>query len=269
MKPQASQPTQSQSLASWYVPGVSDYIGDRLLMFDNSGRPPLELLRFRPALGDAPGFEAALRAQVQRLARFEHPAFATVRAVERLEPDDDLALVSSHAPGKRLSQILHRARGPALAAALIKQLAPAIAQFQQQNPGVCCAVLNPDRIVVSPEARMTIVEHAVAAAIASLNLPEHELVSLGFGPPATDTVTGVGDWYQLGIVALSGLIGRVVSAEDVARHDELVNEAFAAAGPDAAPLAPFIRQWLGRTLGRAGVPPAVAGCSRTTAATRP
>jgi hypothetical protein len=58
---------------------MSDGIGDRLLMFDNSNAPSLELLRFRPELADAPGFEAALREQVQRIGRFQHPAFARVR----------------------------------------------------------------------------------------------------------------------------------------------------------------------------------------------
>lgn len=226
---------------------MSDNLGDRLLMFDNSGAPSLELLRFRPELAEAPGFEAALREQVQRLAAFQHPAFASVRSVERLEPDDDLALVSNHTPGKRLSEILHRGKGPALAAALIKQLAPAIAQFQQQNPGVYRGLLSPDRIVVSPEARMTIVEHVVAAAIGTLNLPESELASLGIAPPIAEGEEA-GDWYQLGIVALSVLIGRPVTETDLPRLDALVDEAFAAAGPEAAPLSPFIREWLGRAL---------------------
>ena len=37
-------------LASWYTEGLCDCIGDRLLMFDNTGKPSLELLRFRPLL---------------------------------------------------------------------------------------------------------------------------------------------------------------------------------------------------------------------------
>ena len=41
-------PEPSRPLASWYTQGRSDGLGDRLLMFDNSGTASLELLRFRP-----------------------------------------------------------------------------------------------------------------------------------------------------------------------------------------------------------------------------
>ena len=158
-------PAAPHALASWYAPGLSDGLGDRLLMFDNSAAPSLELLRFRPDLADNLHFELALREQVHRLARFEHPAFARVRSVQRLEPDGDLALVSNHTPGKRLSEILHRAHGPAFAAAMIRQLVPALVELQQQHPGAAHGLLGPDRVVVSPEARLTIVEHVVAPAI--------------------------------------------------------------------------------------------------------
>src|SRR6266568_2581345 len=81
-------------LASWYTEGSSDGIGDRLLMFDNAGTPSLELLRFRPQLAAAIGFEDALRQRVDRLQQFEHPAFPNVRAVDQLE-SGGLALVST------------------------------------------------------------------------------------------------------------------------------------------------------------------------------
>ena len=45
--------------ASWYAPGLSDGLGDRLLMFDNAGGASLELLRFRPEFSRAPLFEDA------------------------------------------------------------------------------------------------------------------------------------------------------------------------------------------------------------------
>ena len=50
-----SQTTASAPLASWYTESLCDAIGDRLFMFDNSGTPSLELLRFRPELGNANG----------------------------------------------------------------------------------------------------------------------------------------------------------------------------------------------------------------------
>ena len=44
-----------EPLASWYTQGLSDGLGDRLLMFDNTNAPSWELLRFRPEFAAAPG----------------------------------------------------------------------------------------------------------------------------------------------------------------------------------------------------------------------
>lgn len=244
-------PAPQQPLASWYAQGMSDGLGDRLLMFDNSEAPSLELLRFRQDLAQAPGFETALREQVRRLARFEHPAFARVRAVQRLEPDDDLALISNHTPGKRLSEVLHRARGPAAAAALIRQLAPALTQFQQQHAGAAHGLLNPDRIVVSPEGRLTIVEHVVGPAIDSLDLGALQLSSIGIALPpggAARRLDAATDWYQLGLVAVSVLLGRPVTANDLPQLETLLDRVAESVGPDATPLSPFVREWLDRVL---------------------
>src|SRR4051812_39999425 len=93
--------TPADERASWYAQGASDPLGDRLLMFDNSGGPSLELLRFSWKLTASPGFEDALRERVDLLAQFRHPSFAKIRAVERLEPKNDLTLVSNHVSGKR------------------------------------------------------------------------------------------------------------------------------------------------------------------------
>lgn len=240
------------SLASWYAPGLSDGLGDRLLMFDNSAAPSLELLRFRPDLADNLQFELALREQVQRLARFQHPAFARVRSVQRLEPDGDLALVSNHTPGKRLSEILHRAHGPAFAAAMIHQLVPALVELQQQHPGAAHGLLGPDRVVVSPEARLTIVEHVVAPAVNAVGLDGRQLAALGITVPPTARggaqLSPSTDWYQVGLIALSVVLGRPVTTADLPQLDMLVGQAVDTAVRDAAGAAPFLRGWLEQSL---------------------
>ncbi len=222
-------------------------------MFDNSDAPSLELLRFRPDFAQVPGFETALREQVRRLGEFRHPAFAAVRSVQRLEPDDDLALVSNCTPGKRLSDVLHQARGPAYAAALIRQLAPALVLLQQHDAGISHGVLSPDRIVVSPEGRLTIVEHVVGPAIETLNLRTVQLASIGIALPptargATPRLDVATDWYQLGLVAVSVLIGRPVTANEVPQLETLLDDMGDSAGPDGTRLSPFMRQWLDRAL---------------------
>jgi len=67
------RPDEPQRLASWYTPCLSDAIGDRLLMFDNSTSSSLELLRFKPEFSRVPAFEDALRRRVDELAHFTHP----------------------------------------------------------------------------------------------------------------------------------------------------------------------------------------------------
>ena len=62
-----------QPLSSWYTQGLSDGLGDRLLMFDNQATGPLELLRVRPDFTFVPDFETRLRARLDKLANFSHP----------------------------------------------------------------------------------------------------------------------------------------------------------------------------------------------------
>src|SRR5258706_1872545 len=112
-----------EHLASWYTQGLSDGLGDRLLMFDNTNAPSWELLRFRPEFAGAVGFEMALRERAKPLEQFRHPSFATVRSVEELGARDGLALVATYAPGGRLSEALAKARSAEAVIPFIRQLA--------------------------------------------------------------------------------------------------------------------------------------------------
>jgi hypothetical protein len=161
--------------------------------------------------------------------------------------------VSNCPPGKRLSEVLHRAQGPAFASALIKQLAPALARFQQHAAGLSHGLLDPDRIVVSPEGRLTIVEHAVGPALDALGLAADHLTSLGITLPPGRNGPGLrldagADWYQLGLVAVSVLIGRPVTASDLPQIEKLLDGVAYSAHADGSGLSPFMRQWLDRAL---------------------
>ena len=115
-------------LASWYVPARADGFGDRLLMFDNTSTPSLELLRFRPELRATPGFEDALRDRVRELDRFRHEIFSPVRAVQYLDDGNTLALVSVHAPGQRLAEMFdqqpRKGLNPAIVSWMLRELTP-------------------------------------------------------------------------------------------------------------------------------------------------
>ena len=161
--------------------------------------------------------------------------------------------ISNFTPGKRLTEVLHHARGPEFAATLIRQLAPALVLLQQHGAGISHGVLSPDRIVVSRGGRLTIVEHVVGPAIDTLNLPPAKLQSMGIAlPPASGGTTPrldvATDWYQLGLVALSVLIGRPVSAGELPQLESLLDGLVNSARPDGLVLSPLVRQWLDRAL---------------------
>ena len=214
----ASSSGTRPGLASWYTPGLSDGLGDRLLMFDNSTASPLELLRFKKEFSSEPAFEAALHQRFQQLNRLSHPSIGRLRAVKWLEAGEGLALVSNQIPGRRLSEILYEARGPTYAMELIRQLTPALAALHQQEAGVSHGALNADRIIVTPEGRLVIVEHVLGSALESLPLSANRLRSeLGFavvshdGAPVFDART---DLVQLGVIALSLALGRRIDPGD-------------------------------------------------------
>jgi hypothetical protein len=242
-------------LASWYSPGLSDELGDRLLMFDNSSAPSLELLRFRPALTAHPAFEAALRERVDQLSVFSHPSFSTIRAVEHLGRSDGLALLSNYIPGRRLSEVLQEARGPAFATALIQLLAPALSSLRQQGgTGAGHGSMASNRIIITPEGRLVIVEHALGPALEALRLdPVRLRAEFGVAvPPSRDPYPRLdirADYFQLGLVALSLLVGRQVRPDVT---PDQVAQLLAQVAPNADRESPVLfrrlRVWLERAL---------------------
>ncbi len=248
------QPHTAKHLASWYAPGWSDSIGDRLLMFDNTSAPSLELLRFKAQLASAPGFEMALRQRVELLRRFSHPSFSEIRAVESLDGGTSLALVSNHVPGKRLSEILREAKGPSFAIALIRQLTPALVLLQQQGDGVAHGALAADRIVVTPEGRLVIVEHVLGPALERLNFTAGRLwADLRIAVPPvgksqTPRLDGRTDVVQLAVTALTLLLGRPLRPDETPdRFPALLDQIEQTFG-HASPSVAFLRNWLGRAL---------------------
>jgi len=245
-------------LASWYTEGVSDGVGDRLLMFDNSGNTSLELLRFRPELVAVPGFEEALCERVAALQAFTHPAFPQVRAVEHLE-GGGLALVSTFTAGKRLAEIFRSPRTrsgvhPAFAAWLVRDLTTALAELQRQGDGIAHGALTPERIVMTPDGRVMIVEHVLGTALDRLERPPNRLW-LDFGVLAPDDGQGTGrldqrtDVIQLGWIVLAALVGRrMTSAEYPQRVEALFDEFVRSAGPRSPALVAALRHWLERAL---------------------
>src|SRR5262245_47812522 len=242
-------------IASWYAQGISDGLGDRLLMFDNTAAASLELLRFRPSLANAPGFEHTLRASVQQLASFKHGAFAQARSLQRLEGDDGLALISTHVEGKRLSDLFRRAdrhagMHPAFAAWLIRQLTSALADFHALGDDIAHGALTADRIVLTPDRRLVIVEHVLGAALDERRFSQDRLwLDIGvIGLPTFDDAPRLDrrtDIMQLALVALSVLLGRRITPEEYPRNlDGLLDEFAETSGKRSPTLVGPLRRWL-------------------------
>jgi len=166
-----------QHLATWYTQGHSDGFGDRLLMFDNTSAPSWEILRFRPALAREPVFERSLRQRVEQLTSFRHPAFPLVRPLKSFAQEDGLAVVSTFAPGVRLTEAIKRPRSIAFTLRLLHQLVPALAALQQHDRGICHGAIDIDRILVTAEGQLTVREHMLGSGLASLHLPATTLWS--------------------------------------------------------------------------------------------
>jgi hypothetical protein len=229
------------------TPGPSDALGDRGTRFDDATATSLQVLRFKPEFGDAPGFENALRASVEAIGQLQDNSLHTVREVGRFGQDGRLALVSERTDGQRLSELMSGDGRTALAIALVQELGAVLAVLHQG--GHVHGALTPERIVVPADGRPVIVEHVLGAAITSLGLPGDRLRSVtgmavpkGPGPRTLDPRLDV---IQLGFIVLSLLLGQHLDPSDY--PDRMTERLDFFSRTDPAVAAQF-RPWLERAL---------------------
>jgi hypothetical protein len=250
---------QPASVVPFTAPcALPDPLGTRLVISDRPGER-LEQLRFAPELLSA-GFEAALREQVARFAQFRHPCYARVRRLDRLEGGTALALVSEHPRGARLSDVLAVAERDGLeldinaALCIVRQLVPAVAALHHASHGAAHGTISPDRILITPHARIVLTEHVVGPAIEQLGVSRSKLWrDLRIMAPAS-TAGAVrldvrADLVQMGAVSLALILGRLLRADELDTLAELLasaRETTVLGRKDlvAAPL----RRWLLRAL---------------------
>jgi hypothetical protein len=208
----------ADGLASWYTPSRVDGFGDRLLMFDNTDVSALELLRFDPALVATAGFEAAIRQRVRHLESLTHASFPRIRAVERLEGGARLALVSTYTPGARIGEWIgtqqsRRPFHPAFVTWLVREILEPLSFLQSSGPDFAHAALTADRIVITAEGQVRILEHVLGAGLRHLNLSPAELwTQFGlFVPLAREggrPLDARTDVFQVAALGLAMLLGR-------------------------------------------------------------
>jgi serine/threonine protein kinase len=243
------------------APLFCDGLGERVVAADGATGELLQILRIRPALTAVPSFEFALRERAARLANFRHAYYARVRRIDRVAvPGPGLSIVSDHVEGTRLSDILRVAHERNLqldintALCLIRQLVPAVALLHENAREVAHGLLAPERLIVTPHARLVIVEHVLAAAVEQLQFGRERLwqefrISMppSAGLPRFDhraDVTGVG------LVALALVLGRPIeTSEYPSQLPTLLNEARErTALGEEQPLSAPLRDWLARAL---------------------
>ena len=190
----------------------------------------LELLRLREELALLPACEFALRERTARLANFRHTCFTRVRRIDRTAaPDARLIVVSEHVPGTRLSEILADTERHGLdldinaALCLLRQLLGAVALLHENVRSVAHGALGPDRVVVTADARVVVVEHVLGSALERLELTRERLwrdftiaVPPSAGVPRFDQRADV---TQVGLTALSLVFGRPLRTEEFPLRD--------------------------------------------------
>lgn len=243
------------------APLFSDGIGDRVVSTDGATGDLVQVLRINPALTAVPSFEFALRERVARLANFRHGYYARVRRVDRSHAHaTGLSIVSDHVEGTRLSDILRVAneRGLLLdinaAVCLIRQLVPAVALLHENARDVAHGLIAPERLLVTPHARLVIAEHVMGAAIEQMQYGRERLWNeFRVAMPASAGLSRFdqrADVAGIGVVALSLILGRPLTNDEYPRGlNDLLNEARErTALGDEQPLSPSMRTWLARAL---------------------
>jgi hypothetical protein len=247
-------PPASQSRAIAPV-AFEDGLGERLYAV-GAANEPLEVLKISTELSCVSNFEAALRDQTAHLADFQHEAFGRVRAIERLDArSSTIVVISDHVRGVRLSDVLAVARKRAIvleypaAAWLTRQLVSAIAAFHDSAPGVCHGAIGPERLVVTPDGRLVVVEYVLGPALEEMHFSwERYWRELGIALPrpiGLPHFDQTADMTQVAAVALALLLGRPLAADEYPHKIADVLDSVTARQADGSdPLPPPIRTWM-------------------------
>lgn len=252
------------SLASSHLdradaPLFVDGLGERRVAADATTGELLQILRIRSELTAVPSFEFALRERTARLMNFRHAYYARVRRIDRA-PGGGLAIVSDHVEGTRLSDLLHASYQRGLpfntnaAVCLIRQLVPAVALLHENVRDASHGLISPERLVVTPHARLVVVEHVAGSAIEQLQYGRDRLwqdfrlaIPSSAGAVRFDHRSDVNG---IGITALSLILGRPIAQEEFphAIPQLLMQARERSPMGEERPLSNAFRNWLGRTL---------------------
>jgi hypothetical protein len=238
--------------------GAVDGFGRRSHEVDPGNGEEEELLELSATLVEHAGFVAALGERVARFATVRHASYVHLRRLDRPSADR-LVLVSDHTPGWRLSELLTASTTVGLpiditgVISLLRQLLPAVALFGRHNRDAAIGALAPERLIVTPQGRLVIAEHAFGPALDKLNLSRERLwrdYRVCMAPsPDSPRSNASGDAHAMGVIALSLLLGRVLRDDE---YPGALPSLLAAAGEcrdgHVTPVSKPLASWLTRAL---------------------
>ena len=221
---------------------------------------PLEVLKLSSVLSSVSSFDFALRERTARLAGFRHEAYGRVRSIELDRRTSALLVTSDYVAGIRVSTMLAETqkRGIPLefnaVRSLVRQLVAAAAALHGTAPDVGNGTIAPERLVLTPTGRLTVVEYVLGAAMEQLGHTRarywRELAVALPGMVGTPLFDARTDVTQIGAVALALILGRPLTPEDYPeRLTDLIQTATMRTVSGAVdPLPESVRDWLMQAL---------------------
>ena len=219
---------------------------------------PLEVLVLRDTLATIPSLSSCLRERLNRLAHVRSESIGRVYDVEHVPEGAKLAIISKAVPGVRLSRMLAVAEQKLLpldvesALGLIHQLVTAMAELHDHAPDACHGTLAAERVIVTSNGRIVIVEHVLGAALAQLqHSPERYWKELRIALPIavnSPLLDRRADVAQIGMIALALLLGRPIADDEYPNNiASLANGSFGLGG-GFEPIPEWLRTWLAQAL---------------------
>ncbi|MBY0496860.1 MAG: hypothetical protein K2Y23_21835, partial [Cyanobacteria bacterium] len=205
------------------LPTEVDGFGRRNIGKDIENGEDVELLDLAAPLVEHSGFVTTLAERVARFASVRHASYVHLRRLDR-PAADRLELVSDLTPGWRLSELLEQSNKENLAVDItvvigfLRQLLPAVALYGRHNRDAAIGTLSIERLIVTPQSRLVIAEHAFGPAIEKLNMGRDRMwreLRVAMPPSAgLPRSNQRADAYGIGLVALSLLLGRPLTIDE-------------------------------------------------------
>ena len=234
-----------------------DGFGLRTKGIDAETGDEVDLLDLAPQLVEHSSFVATAGERVARFAAVRHASYVHLRRLDR-PAADRLQLVSDYTPGWRLSELLAESSASnipvdiTVVIALLRQLLPAVALYGRHNREAAIGTLAVERMIVTPQTRLVIAEHAFGPALEKLNLGRDRLWrELRIAMPASAGLPRAnqrGDAHAIGVIALSLLLGRVLSDDEFPVQQALIESVKEYRDGQPSPLSSSFSNWLARAL---------------------